>query len=76
MASTDLPALRNINWRDAVTKLEGTVSADDARIIALLAEGRSTPQIAKTLGTNRSAIWRRIQRLKAQLVASGLPHAG
>jgi hypothetical protein len=76
MASTDLPALRKINWQDAVTKLEGAVSADDARIIALLAEGRSTPEIAKTLGTNRSAIWRRIQRLKAQLVASGLSHAG
>jgi len=76
MANTNLPALRKINWREVVTKLEGAVSADDAKIIALLAEGRSTPEIAKTVGTNRSAIWRRIQRLKAQLVVSGLPDAG
>jgi biotin operon repressor len=34
----------------------------------LLAEGSSTPKIAKTLGTNRSAIWRRVQLLKQRLI--------
>jgi hypothetical protein len=75
MANTRLPALRKINWRDATARLEGRVSADDARIVALLAEGRTTPEIAKTFGTNRSAIWRRVQRLKAQLVTLGLADA-
>jgi len=56
------------DWRAVQAKLKGKISGDDSRIVELLAAGKSTPDIAKALGTNRSAIWRRVQKIKEQLV--------
>ena len=56
-----------IDWSDAKARLIGKVSAEDQRIVELLAAGKSTPDIAKALGTNRSAIWRKVKRLKQLL---------
>lgn len=61
--------MRQIDWGAAQVQLQGKVTANDEKIVELLAAGRSTPEIAKTLGTNRSAIWRRVQKIKMQLLA-------
>jgi hypothetical protein len=61
-------SIRQIDWRDALVKLGESASETDRQVMKLLAEGSSTPKIAKTLGTNRSAIWRRVQLLKQRLI--------
>lgn len=60
-------AITRTDWRAAQAKLKDKIPRDDFRIVEMLAAGKSTPDIAKMLGTNRSAIWRRVQRIKAQL---------
>jgi len=60
--------MSRIDWPSAQAKLKGKISGEDQRIVDLLVQGRSTPDIAKSLGTNRSAVWRRVQRIKQQLV--------
>lgn len=61
-------AITRTDWRAAQANLKGKISGDDFRIVEMLAAGKSTPDIAKALGTNRSAIWRRVQKIKEQLV--------
>jgi len=56
-----------VNWSDAKAKLAGTLSVDESRIVDLLIAKKSTPDIAKALGTNRSAVWRKIQKIKESL---------
>ena len=68
MHTPDEPTMSRIDWRAAKSKLQGRVSEDDFQIVELLADGKSTPDIAKALGTNRSAVWRRVQRIKRELV--------
>jgi DNA-binding NarL/FixJ family response regulator len=55
------------NWSEAKAKLAGRISTDEQRIVDLLAAGKSTPDIARALGTNRSAIWRRVQKIRQLL---------
>jgi len=61
--------MSRIDWKNAKIKLRDKISADDYQIVELLAAGKSTPDIAKTLGTNRSAVWRRVQRIKLEIEA-------
>jgi hypothetical protein len=60
-------SIRQIDWSGALAKLGESASETDRQVMKLLAEGGSTPKIAKALGTNRSAIWRRVQLLKRRL---------
>lgn len=61
--------LRGIDWRSVRLSLGDKITPEDQRLIDLLTAGKSTPQIARELQTNRSRIWRRIQKIKAQLLA-------
>lgn len=54
------------DWATARTHLRGNLSDDDRRLLDLLAEGKSTPEIAAILGQHRSLVWRRAERLKGQ----------
>lgn len=65
--STSSSPITRVDWRSAQAKLKSKISADDQRIVELLAAGKSTPDIAKAIGTNRSAVWRRIQKIKEHL---------
>lgn len=60
-------SIRRVDWRKALEKLGAAVDEADRQVIALLAEGKSTPEIARIVGTNRSAIWRRVSRLRAEV---------
>lgn len=59
--------MSRIDWGNARESLRGKIAADDERIVELLSLGKSTPDIAKEIGTNRSAVWRRVQRIKQLL---------
>lgn len=61
------PTKPRIDWRAAHDKLEGKLDQSDQQILGWLAAGKSTPAIAQMLCTNRSAIWRRVERIKAKL---------
>lgn len=61
------PTMSRIDWGAAKERLRGKISEDDQRVVDLLAAGKSTPDIAKALGTNRSAVWRRVQKIKEHL---------
>jgi DNA-binding CsgD family transcriptional regulator len=49
--------ITGFDWNAARSKGGATLSAPEKRVVDLLAEGKSTPEIAKICGTNRSAIW-------------------
>jgi len=67
MQSPEQPTMSRIDWTAAKSKLRDKVSEDDFQIVELLATGKSTPDIARALGTNRSAVWRRVQKIKLEL---------
>ncbi len=67
MQVPDEPTMSRIDWSAAKVKLRDKISGNDFQIVELLAAGKSTPDIAKTLGTNRSAVWRRVQKIKQEL---------
>lgn len=52
------------DWDALRSSLGKTLSEADARLLDLLAEGKSTPQIATIVGEHRSRVWRRAQELK------------
>ena len=68
MQEAQQPTMSRIDWRVAQAKLKDKISGEDERIVEFLVQGKSTPDIAKSLGTNRSAVWRKIQRIKLQLM--------
>jgi DNA-binding NarL/FixJ family response regulator len=56
------------DWK-AVAQCVGNEFSDEERhIIQLLASGLSTPSIARELGTNRSAIWRKVRKIREKLL--------
>jgi DNA-binding NarL/FixJ family response regulator len=59
---TDWAAMRPTD----LTKL----TQEEARLLDMLAEGKSTPAIARETGEHRSMVWRKVQRLKSQLLAN------
>jgi len=52
------------DWRTVRSQAGNRLNEADARLLDLLAEGKSTPQIAGVLGEHRSRVWRRSQELK------------
>jgi DNA-binding CsgD family transcriptional regulator len=62
-----MASIQNIDWGAAATLLAQQVSQEDMRLLLLLAQGKSTPQIAKLIGQSRSTVWRRLLRLRERL---------
>jgi DNA-binding CsgD family transcriptional regulator len=60
-------AITGFDWKAARSRIGAGLTADEKRIVELLAEGKSTPQIAKLVGTNRSAIWSKAKRIRQKL---------
>jgi IS30 family transposase len=56
----------NINWSDAKMQL-GSLTDEEQRIVDLLTQRKTQPEIAEALGQHRSRIWRKIRRLKTRL---------
>ena len=59
--------ITGFDWKAARSKTGAGLTPDERRIVELLAEGKSTPQIAKLIGTNRSAVWTRAKRIREKL---------
>ena len=57
-------AITGFDWKAARSRTGAGLTSDEKRIVELLAEGKSTPQIAKLVGTNRSAIWSKAKRIR------------
>lgn len=45
------------------------LSPEEKRLLTLLAEGRTQPEIGAELGLHRSAVWRRVKKLRAAVGA-------
>jgi len=56
MDPTGDSSIVGVDWRAAQERLKTKLAPDDQRIVDLLAVGKSTPDIAKLLGINRSAV--------------------
>jgi hypothetical protein len=56
------------DWAVLRSSLQRTLSAEDTKLLDLLAAGKSTPEIAAIIGQHRSRVWRRAQELKQRLV--------
>lgn len=55
-----------IDWAEAKSKL-GVMSDEDQRIVDMLAQRWTMPDIGKALGQHRSMIWRKVEKIKARL---------
>lgn len=53
-------------WLKILRSLSGDLSEEERQIATALAEGKSTPEIARALGEHRSMIWRKAQRIRAR----------
>jgi DNA-binding NarL/FixJ family response regulator len=60
MGATDWTAIR--------VQLKGKLSTEHERILDLLVEGKTQPEIARQLGLHRSAVWRRIRQIRADTI--------
>ena len=54
------------DWQGAQAKLRD-LGLEEQRILELLAQGLSHRRIGEELGLHRSAIWRRVKKLRARL---------
>jgi DNA-binding NarL/FixJ family response regulator len=56
-----------INWESALSSLRGSLSSEEEAILRMLVAGRTQPDIGKQLGLHRSAVWRRVKRLRQRV---------
>jgi DNA-binding CsgD family transcriptional regulator len=49
--------ITGFDWKAAQRRGAAILTAKEKRVVELLAEGKSTPEIAEICGTNRSAVW-------------------
>ena len=61
----ELPLNATIDWSKVKSRVD--LSQEERRIVDLLAQRTSLPDIARALGQHRSMIWRKIERIKARL---------
>ena len=54
-------------WADARRQLQGRLSDEEDQIVALLAEGKTQRDIGARLDLHRSAVWRRVNKLKKRI---------
>lgn len=64
MTTVSSGPVKTEQWRQLQSDLQGQLSDEDSRILALLAEGKTQPEIGRRLGLHRSAVWRRVSKLK------------
>ena len=57
---------KGANWGGAREQL-GALSSEDDRILGLLEQGKMQAEIGTELGMHRSAVYRRVKRLRARL---------
>jgi DNA-binding CsgD family transcriptional regulator len=58
------PSTRATDWVAFRSQLKGNLSSEQLRILDLLIEGKTQPEIAQQLSLHRSAVWRRIKKLR------------
>ena len=58
--------LRRIDWQGAGGKLQD-MSPEEQRIVELIVIGHTQPEIGRELGLHRSAVWRRVKKLRDRL---------
>ncbi|HVZ18793.1 MAG TPA: sigma factor-like helix-turn-helix DNA-binding protein [Terriglobales bacterium] len=66
----DIRMITGADWKAAQKYAGSEFTEEERQIIIFLASGLSTPNIAKALGTNRSAVWRKIQKIRQRLPAA------
>jgi DNA-binding CsgD family transcriptional regulator len=54
-----------IDWSGIRTRLQGQISEEQSRLLDLLVAGRTQPEIGKLMKLHRSAVWRRLRKIKA-----------
>jgi DNA-binding NarL/FixJ family response regulator len=59
----------DVDWKAAAVQLHEQLNEEERRIVQLLAEGHNRPHIAATMGLHRSAVWRKIQKIRERLPA-------
>jgi DNA-directed RNA polymerase specialized sigma24 family protein len=52
------------DWVSLRQELQGRLSAEEDRLLQLLVEGKTQPEAGTALGLHRSAVWRRVRKLK------------
>jgi predicted DNA-binding protein (UPF0251 family) len=57
-------AKSTVEWKRAIMVLEGKMAEDEASVLGLLADGLTQPEIGVQLGMHRSAVWRRVKKLR------------
>ncbi len=57
------------NWSLVRERLSGSLSEEEDRILRLLEAGRTQSEIGKEFGLHRSAVWRRVVKLRKALSA-------
>lgn len=57
----------NVDWKEVRANTPSDWSAEEVKIVDLLAKGTSTPEIARIMGQHRSMIWRKVQLLKSRV---------
>ena len=51
-------------WSEVAERLGSDVNPDERRLLTLLRDGKTQPEIAAELGLHRSAVWRRVRALR------------
>jgi DNA-binding NarL/FixJ family response regulator len=69
MKLTGLPVMSLSDWKAAKGRLAGRVSEEEWTIVEWLADGQSTPEIARRLCVSRSAAWCKVQKIKLELLS-------
>jgi uncharacterized membrane protein len=55
-----------VDWSQARTRLV-SLTEEDQKIVDMLVDRKTQPEIAQALGQHRSMVWRKVQRLKKRL---------
>jgi DNA-binding CsgD family transcriptional regulator len=59
----------SINWQRLGPTELAQLTPEQRKLVAMLADGKTQPQIAQALQMHRSAVWRRIKKLRITLQA-------
>jgi DNA-binding CsgD family transcriptional regulator len=55
------------DWIATKRSLSGKLSDEELRIVDMLIDGKTQPEIGRVLGQHRSMVWRKTQRIKKRL---------
>ena len=63
----DEDAKAKIDWNVALHSIGSKLGIVETQVLRLLAEGKTQSQIGSELGLHRSAVWRRVHRIRQRL---------